>query len=129
MGTPLIAIVDDDASVREALMALMRSLGYAAEAFACGEEFLGSQRAERVACLIADMQMPGITGLELHALLSSSGTPIPTILITAYPNDGIRHRALAAGAIGYFGKPFPEDELLRCLHSACHDGEPEGRSP
>jgi CheY-like chemotaxis protein len=121
-GKPLIAIVDDDAAVREALEGLMRALGYDAEPFACGEDFLNSPLIERTACLIADVQMPGITGVELHRRLIASGQPVPTVLITAYPDDDIRARALAAGAICYLGKPFSEDELLRCLDSAFHRG-------
>jgi FixJ family two-component response regulator len=72
----------------------------------------------RASCLIADMQMPGMTGLELYQLLSASGMPIPTILITAYPDDGIRERARSAGVTGYLSKPFEEDDLLACIRSA-----------
>lgn len=118
MGTPLIAIVDDDTSVREALEALMRSLGYRTETFSCGEDFLGSSLIEGTACLIADVQMPGISGLELHERLIEAGKLVPTVLITAYPNDDSRARAMAAGALCYLSKPFSEDVLLHCLESA-----------
>ena len=115
---PLISIIDDDESIREAIKGLMRSLGYRVEALASAQEFLGSRHVCRTACLIADMQMPGMTGLELYQRLSASGKPIPTILITAYPDDGARERAFSAGVVGYLSKPFEEDDLLACIHSA-----------
>ena len=116
--TAVIAIVDDDHSVREALASFVRSLGYAAMAFDCAEALLKSKRRGGVSCLIADVQMPGMTGLELYRQLSASGTRIPTILITAYPDDSVRERALTAGIIGYLSKPFKEDDLLACIRSA-----------
>ena len=115
---PLISIIDDDESMREAIKGLMRSLGYRVEAVASGQEFLSSRLALRTSCVIADMQMPGMTGLELYQRLSTSGKPIPTILITAYPDDGVRERALSAGVVGYLSKPFEEDDLLVCVRSA-----------
>ena len=115
---PLISIIDDDESMREAIKGLMRSLGYRVEAAASAQEFLSSRHIRRTSCLIADMQMPGMTGLELHRHLSASGKPIPTILITAYPDDAVRERALSAGVIGYLSKPFEEDDLLACIRSA-----------
>ena len=115
---PLISIVDDDESMREAIKGLMRSLGYRVEAAASAPEFLSSPHVRRTSCLIADMQMPGMTGLELHQRLSISGKPIPTILLTAYPADGVRERALSAGVLGYLSKPFEEDDLLACVRSA-----------
>jgi len=78
----------------------------------------GSPHICRTSCLIADVQMPGMTGLDLHRHLSASGKPIPTILITAYPDDSVRERAVAAGAIGYLSKPFDENDLLACIRSA-----------
>jgi len=115
---PLISIIDDDESMREAIKGLMRSLGYRVEAVASAQEFLSSRHVRRTSCLIADMQMPGMTGLELYQRLSTSGKPIPTILITAYPDDGVRERALSAGVVGYLSKPFEEDDLLACIRSA-----------
>jgi FixJ family two-component response regulator len=115
---PLISIVDDDDSMREAIKGLMRSLGYSVEAIASPQEFLASRHVRRTSCLIADMQMPGMTGLELHQRLSASARPIPTILITAYPDNGVRERALAAGVIGYLSKPFEQDDLLACIRAA-----------
>jgi FixJ family two-component response regulator len=114
----LIAIVDDDESVREATKGLMRSMGLAAEVFSCGEDFLRSPDVSRVDCLIADVNMPGMSGLDLHRRLVALRKHIPTILITAYPNDSIRTQALSAGVIGYLMKPFSEDDLLKCVRSA-----------
>jgi FixJ family two-component response regulator len=114
----VIAIVDDDASVREALTGLMKSLGHRAIAFQSAEDFLKSNRRDRVACLIADVQMEGMSGPDLHAFLVASGHPIPTILITAYPEERVRTRVLEAGVKGFLIKPFSEEELLACLRSA-----------
>ena len=116
-STPVIAIVDDDQSVREALTSLVRSLGYAAIAFERAEDLLSSRRRHGASCLIADVQMPGMTGLDLHNQLVTSGQPIPTILITAFPDETMRERALRAGVIGYLTKPFSEDDLLACIRS------------
>lgn len=115
---PMIAIVDDDESVREATMSLMRASGFAPEAFPCADAFLKSDGLRRTSCLIADVQMPGMSGIELHGRLVQSGNPIPTVLITAYPDDKVRARALKAGVICYLTKPFSDDELLNCIQSA-----------
>jgi len=120
----LISIVDDDESVREAAKGLMKSLGYAAETFPSAEDFLQSQQVPRTACLIADVNMPGMSGLDLHRHLSTSGKRIPTILITAYPDNGVRDRALNAGVICYLSKPFDEGDLLSCIHSALPSDRP-----
>jgi FixJ family two-component response regulator len=124
---PLISIVDDDESMREAVKGLMRSVGYRAEAVASAEEFLSSRHVRRTSCLIADVQMSGMTGLDLHRHLSASGKPIPTILITAYPDDAVRERALTAGVIGYLSKPFDENDLLACIRSALIHARSGGR--
>ena len=108
----LIAVVDDDEEVREATKTLMASLGYAAAAFASAENFLRSRWLRRTACLIADMNMPGMTGLGLYHELVRSGRPIPTILITAYPDERARAGALSAGVLGYLSKPYDENELI-----------------
>jgi FixJ family two-component response regulator len=115
---PLISVVDDDESMREAMRGLMKSLGYTAEAFASAEEFLNSRQVPRTSCLIADVHMPGMTGLELHHHLVASGKTIPTILITAYPDDGVRQRALGDGVVCYLSKPFDENDLLACIRSS-----------
>jgi len=114
----MIAVVDDDASVREALAGLMKSLGYRAMAFSSAEDFLNSQGRGSATCLIADVQMPGMTGPELYNHLIASGNPVPTILITAYPDKGMRVRALQAGVVCCLTKPFRESDLLACLNSA-----------
>lgn len=115
---PLISIVDDDESVREATKGLMKSFGFTAEVFPSAEDFLASRHLRCTSCLIADVNMPGMTGLELHRRLKASGETIPTILITAYPDDSVRARALTDGIIGYLSKPFDEDDLLVCINSA-----------
>jgi FixJ family two-component response regulator len=115
---PLISIVDDDESMREAIRGLMKSLGYTAEAFASAEEFLNSRNVGSTSCLIADVQMPGMTGLELHRHLVAAGQTIPTILITAYPDDSGRVRALADGIVCYLSKPFDENDLLTGIRSS-----------
>jgi FixJ family two-component response regulator len=115
---PLISVVDDDESMREAVRGLMKSLGYTAEAFASAEEFLSSRRVPSTSCLIVDVQMPGMTGLELHRHLLASGKTIPTILITAYPEESMRERALGCGVVGYLRKPFDENDLLACIRSS-----------
>src|SRR5262245_10757912 len=100
----MISIVDDDDSVRDCTMDFIKAMGFAAKAFRCAEEFLSDSRG--TSCLIADMRMPGMTGLELHNRLAGSGNTIPTILITAFPNDADRARALRAGVVCYLAKPF-----------------------
>ena len=115
---PQISVVDDDESIREAIRGLMRSLGYTAQAFRSAEEFLTSRQVLHTSCLIADVQMPGMTGLELHRHLVASGKTIPTILITAYPDDSVRERALGDGVVGYLSKPFDENDLLACIRSS-----------
>jgi FixJ family two-component response regulator len=126
---PVITIVDDDESVREATMSLMRALGFLAEAFPCAEDFLKSDGLQRTSCLIADVRMPGMSGLELYRRLVASGKPIPTVLITAHSDDGVRARALQAGIICYLTKPFREDDLLGCIRSALDRGKKKGKGP
>lgn len=114
----MIAIVDDDESVRQALASLMKSLGYSAVAFPSAEDFLNSNERHGTACLIADVQMPGMTGPQLHDRLVACGEPVPTILITAYRDEAVRARALQAGITCYLTKPFSQHELLACIRSA-----------
>src|SRR5215467_501710 len=115
---PQISVVDDDESMREAMRGLMKSLGYTAQTFASAEEFLDSRQVPRTSCLIADVQMRGMTGLELHRHLVASGKTIPTILITAYPDERVRERALQDGVVCYLSKPFDENDLLACIRSS-----------
>jgi FixJ family two-component response regulator len=126
---PVITIVDDDESVREATMSLMRALGFTSEAYQCAEDFLKSDGLQRTSCLIADVRMPGMSGLELYRRLVASGKPIPTVLITAHSDDGVRARALQAGIICYLTKPFREDDLLGCIRSALDRGKRKGKGP
>ena len=119
--------MDDDEALREATKGLMRAVGFLAETFGSGEDFLKFDRLHTTACLIADVHMPQMSGLELHRRLVMSGVSIPTILITAYPDDSGRERALKAGVIGYLTKPFNMDDLLVCINSALNRG-PVGRS-
>lgn len=118
----VIAVVDDDESVRETTKGLIRSVGFSAEAFGSAEDFLASEHLGRTDCLIADVNMPGMSGLDLHERLAGAGRVIPTILITAYPNDRIRMRALNAGVRCYLLKPFAEGDLLGCLRAALGKG-------
>ena len=120
---PQISVVDNDESMREAIRGLMKSLGYTAKAFGSAEEFLSSRDVPRTSCLIADVQMPGMTGLELHRHLVALGKPIPTILITAYPDDCVRERALGDGVVCYLIKPFDENDLLACIQSSLSIGQ------
>jgi FixJ family two-component response regulator len=113
----LIAIVDDDESVRDGTVALIRSIGVAAEAFPSGEDFLRSPHLSRIACLVTDVNMPGMSGLDLYRRVAALPRKIPTILITAYPSDNVRERALRAGILCYLAKPFSGDELLNCIGS------------
>ena len=115
---PTIAMVDDDESVRTAMAAMVESLGYKVVAFASGAEFLGSHRLHDVACLITDVRMPGISGYELHDRLSSAGRMIPTIFLTAFPQEKGKNLATKAGAVCYLSKPCQRADLLACLHSA-----------
>jgi FixJ family two-component response regulator len=108
----LISVVDDDESVRGALRELMRSLGLVAQVYGSAEQFLVSDGVHTSACLIADVQLPRLSGLELYFQLLARGSRIPTILITAYPDESVRDRALRAGVIGYLVKPFDNDELI-----------------
>jgi FixJ family two-component response regulator len=121
----VISIVDDDESVREAMARLMKAHGYLARTFDSGASLLSSE--QRGDFLIADVQMPDMTGLELHERLVAIGQPIPTILITAHPDEAVRSRALRAGVVGYLNKPVDEDELLGCVHSGLANREAGGK--
>lgn len=123
----VITIIDDDQSVREATMSLMKALGFDSEAFHSAEDFLISERRNSTSCLIADVQMPGMTGLELHRQLAASDHPIPTVLITAHADDNMRANALKAGVIGYLTKPFKEKDLMGCINLALDQSEGKGK--
>jgi FixJ family two-component response regulator len=115
---PVISIVDDDKSVREATKALVRSLGYTAATFASAEEYLQSERMRDTSCLILDVQMPGMNGVDLQERLITDGTRTPVIFMTAFPEERTRARVLGAGAFGFLSKPFDDERLIECLDKA-----------
>ena len=115
---PIVSIVDDDDSVRAAMSSLVRSLGYEACVFASAEDFLASPRRRDTSCLIVDVQMPGMNGLELQSELHARRQGTPIIFITAFPEERIRKRAEAAGAVGFFGKPVDGQMIIGCLDAA-----------
>jgi len=117
-ASPIISIVDDDASVRDATARLLRSLGFSAHAFASAKEFLFSPRLADTSCLIADVQMPGMSGVELQEHLIARGHSMPTIFITAFLDDRIRERAIRSGAVCFLTKPFDGPRLLECVERA-----------
>jgi len=114
----MISIVDDDESVRETTSSLIRSLGFYASAFASAEEFLLSERLSDTACLITDLQMQGMSGVELQSRLLAEGRQMPIIFMTAFPEERVRKNVLDAGAIGFLSKPFDEECLIDCLDRA-----------
>ena len=115
---PLVAIVDDDQSLRDATSNLLQAAGFSTATFADAESFLQSTGGPRAACLVTDMRMPGMSGVQLHQHLVASGAPIPTVLITAYASDAARARAREAGIVCCLAKPFAPDELLECVRKA-----------
>ena len=115
---PLISVVDDDSVVRDALRELIVSLGYAAVAFCSAEEFLSSGIVFETACLVSDMQMPGMTGLDLQARMIADGHQIPIIFVTAFADEMTRARAMVGGAVGFLIKPVNQDQLIKCLERA-----------
>jgi FixJ family two-component response regulator len=116
--TPLVAIVDDEEMVSEATGALIETFGFVARAFTSAEAFLDSDCVSRTSCLVVDVQMPGLDGLQLHRKLTTAGHRIPVIFMTAFPDARLRKRALKAGAICYLKKPFNPTDLLNCIRSA-----------
>ena len=120
--TSLVSIVEDDQFFRDSMRRLMRSQGYSVEAFASAADFLSSPRLKETAVLIADVNMPAMTGIELHRHFVDAGHSIPTILVTAYPNDIDRARALNDGVVCYLRKPVNDEDLIRCLRAALRSG-------
>jgi FixJ family two-component response regulator len=116
--TPVIAIVDDDESFRHATSSFVRSLGYSAAAFPSADAFLNSSAVEKADCLITDVQMPGMSGIELQNYLLARGNHVPIIFVTAFSEVEARGHALRAGAIGFLGKPFGDENLISCLNKA-----------
>ena len=115
---PVIAIIDDDASVRASTSSLVRSHGYTVFTFASAEEFLQSERLDGMSCVISDVRMPAMSGVELQRHLLSRGQRVPFIFITAFPEEGTFARAMKAGAIGFLTKPFDGPSLIACLNTA-----------
>ena len=117
-NTKLVAIVDDDDLIRSALHGLLKSIGLPSQTFASSEEFLKSGRQHQTACLIADIRMPGMSGLELQAKLNADHCRIPTIFITAHGDERMRMQALRAGAVEFMAKPFDDEALLASVRAA-----------
>jgi FixJ family two-component response regulator len=115
---PIISIIDDDESVRSSLRSLVRSLGLGACTFASAEEFLDSSHQDDTSCLITDLQMPGLSGIELQRLLLAQGRQIPIIFVTAFPEDRMRARAMEWGALGFLSKPFESQTLIELIDKA-----------
>jgi FixJ family two-component response regulator len=124
MKKVLVSVVEDDRFLRESMFRLMRSLGYTVDIFSSAADFLASPRLAETACLIADIHMPAMTGLELYRRLVDTGNPIPTILVTAFPNNADRARALNDGVLCYLRKPVDEDHLTRCVCAALRSAGP-----
>ena len=118
MKTKLVAVVDDDDSIRNALQGLLKAVGVTAAAFASAEEFLTSAQKQHIACLIADIRMPGMSGLELQAKLNAERCRIPIIFITAHGDEKMRMQALRAGAVEFLAKPFDDEALLKSVRAA-----------
>lgn len=117
-SSPTIAVVDDDAAIREALDGLIQSLGYNCRLFASAEEFLCRADLAGIDCVIVDVRMPGLSGLELQERLNESGDRLPTIFMTSYSDDATRSRALSGGAVDFLGKPVDDQVLIRSLAEA-----------
>ena len=120
----LISIVDDDQLYRESLRKLVVLMGYTVEAFPSAADFLASRFLPETTCLIADVHMPGMTGVELHRHLVDAGYAIPTIIVTAYSDEVVRNQALKDGVVCYLSKAVDDDHLERCLRSALQPGTP-----
>ena len=118
LKVPVISIVDDDESVREATQSLVRSLGYRAVTFRSANEFLESPHLTATACLITDVQMPGLGGVDLQDRLIAEGRHFPVIFVTAFVDEGLQAHVLTRGAVGYLAKPFNEDRFIECIDAA-----------
>lgn len=125
---PLISIVDDDESIRDAVQMLLESTGRRTVAFASAEQFLASRAMSAAACLILDLRMPGIDGMELQRRVLAAGFRIPIIILTAHGNDVTRARALAAGAVAFLPKPFQPDILLEAVEASLRFADDSGNS-
>jgi FixJ family two-component response regulator len=122
-NAPIVSIIDDDQDVRQAVQRLMRSRGFATRTFASAEEFLRSPSLHETACVITDIQMPGMTGIDLHDVMLKQGPRLPVIFLTAFPDDRTEKRALQAGALGFLTKPFDAKTLVRLVDTAVQSGD------
>jgi FixJ family two-component response regulator len=118
----VISVIDDDAFVRAATDNLLSSHGYTVHTFASAEEFLQSSSLHNCSCIVADVHMPGMRGLDLLRRMRSQGHKTPFIFITAFPEDSVRDRALKSGAVGFLAKPFSAPDLIKCVEIAIHRG-------
>jgi FixJ family two-component response regulator len=125
----VISVVDDDQSFRDSMRRLLKSLGYSVAVFPSAAEFLSSPKLAATACLVADVHMPETTGVELYRHLVETGQAIPTILVTAYPDDAVAERMLTEGVECYLRKPLEEADLIGCLRSAFARGNPPRQAP
>ncbi|MDQ0348808.1 FixJ family two-component response regulator [Ancylobacter vacuolatus] len=114
----MISIIDDDDAVRAATASLVRSLGFKTSTFASADDFLRSPQVHDSNCVITDVQMPGMTGLELQNRLLADGRHLPLIFITAFPEERVRRQAMSAGAAGFFSKPFDGNDMIACIERA-----------
>jgi FixJ family two-component response regulator len=117
-STPFIVCVEDDLHVSEAIKGLLEAYGFAVEAFSSAEDFLQSDRLARASCLITDVNLQGMSGLQLQDRLATAGQAIPTIVITGFPDERVRAQALGAGAICFLAKPIATEDLLTCVRAA-----------
>ena len=125
---PFIACIDDDKSVRDAIEGFLKAFGFAVQAFSSAEDFMQSGRLNQTSCLIADVKLPGMSGLQLQQWLTASGQRVPTIFITAFSDPHRRAQALGAGAICFLEKPITKDDLLNCIQVALERGREGGSS-
>jgi FixJ family two-component response regulator len=124
--TPLIAVVDDDEAIREAIQSLLRSVGLRAAVFASAEDFWHAGPLQATACLIVDVRMPRMSGLELQQRLAMADCPMPIIFITAHSDEATRARALRSGVVAFLAKPFSDEVLLRAVHAALQSSPGDG---
>jgi FixJ family two-component response regulator len=122
--TPIISVVDDDDSMRAFLCSLVRSLGFRANAFASAEEFLQSSTLGDASCVISDVRMPDMNGIELQSALNTRGYRVPIIFVTAFPDEATEARAMRAGAVCFLSKPFEGDDMIKCLEKALRGDRP-----
>ena len=124
LGHTLISIIDDDQHFRVSMRKLVMLLGYTVEEFSSADDFLASRVLPETACLVTDVHMPGMSGIELHGRLIKLGYAIPMILVTAYPDEGVRDQVMKDGVVCYLSKPVDDGDLERCLRSALNPGKP-----